>query len=330
MIKYIVCDSGSSASRLMFYDIKTMTDAIETSSIFNIPNPVLKLLNKVHMSGKINRKIQLPVRKIWDKYYITEIAKRNLKDQFIVVMTNISVRKFRLEYLQSLEKQPNVCLVLVAVDSFVDKELCPLDIMAKVKFDLVYSFDKGDCLNYGLQHTQSLYSKKDNVKALSGKSDLFFVGRAKDRFSSLCEIVNKANTRDLKCNFQILGVKNQDRVNAQGITYLDTVKPYDDVLPMILSSKCLLDIVQTGQDGLTMRVYESIFYNKKLITNNPNVRYLPYYNLQYMQIIDDIGEIDFDFISKDETVNYDYLGDYSPVRFLEVVKEELLHRGVLQ
>lgn len=319
----IMFDSDSHASRLMFRDLSSRPNTVETSDIFDIKNPLLKLVNKVHMSGAINRKIALPFRQVWDSFYTAQVAEQHPKQNFIFIFTNVSVKKFRLEYLQKLEKLPNVRLVLIAVDPFLNTFLCPLDIMRQVHFDLIYSFDKSDCEKYGMIYTQSLYSKRTDIVPSKETFDLFFVGRAKDRLQTLQNIALKAAEQGCKCGFFILDVKAEQRKSIPGVTYLDHVLPYDDVLPMILSSNCLLDLVQQGQNGYTMRIYEAIFYNKRLITNNASVRDFRYYTPSGMQIIQDETEIDVSLIKTKSPLDYQYHNDFSPIHLVDEIVQRL-------
>ena len=324
MTKYIVIDSGSHASRLMFADVKNMPDALETSSLYIIPDRMLSSLCKFHNSGKINRKIKLPFRYIWDRFCILEQAKIDTENEYIIVMTNVSVKKFRVEYLKGLESYKNIHLVLIAVDSFVDKFLSPLDVMGRVSFDLIYSFDQKDCDEYGLIYSQSQYSKIDKLSRSELGYDIFFVGRAKQRYEMLKDIARKANMYGVKCGFYLLGVPKKDQEDIPGIIYIDKVLPYSDVLPLILSSHCLLDVVQTGQVGYTMRVYESVFYNKRLITNNSAVEDFAYYQKDYMNIFSKIEDINFGIFADKSEVDYKYKGEYSPVNLLLDAKKRIL------
>ena len=330
MIKYIIIDSGSSASRLMFYDVKKMNNAYETSEIFRINSFFLRFINKIHMSGKLNSIVSLPFKSIWDRYYITEITLKSPETEYIIIFTNVSVKKFRLGYLKKLESRTNVKLVLVAVDSFVDKNLSALRIRSQVKFDLVYSFDPKDCKKYNMLFTNSLYSRRENIFPSKTSCDIFFIGRAKDRYNDLLEIAQMAINAGLKINFQILGVEKKSQITLPGITYLKKVKSYEEVLPMIMSTKCLLDLYQLGQTGLTMRAYEAIFYNKLLLTNNDYTSKLAYFNPNFMQIFKNINEIEFSFINQSSNVNYEYNDEYSPVHFLKQIEKDLLKKGKLQ
>lgn len=321
--KFIVVDSDSYASRLMFHDLMNVENIYETSKMYEISNPILSFFNRIHLSLNLNRIINIPFKDIWNRYCILERYKEynGIK---VIILTNVSLQKISLKYLQKMRNLYNYKIVLVIVDSCLDKLLSPLPYLKKIKFDLVYSFDMNDCLNYGFRYTTNLYSKINDVKPSSKESDLFFIGRAKDRLGILQKIVNQCNKRKLITNFYVLNAEKKKAIKINGITYLKKIMPYSEVLPQIISSKCLLDIVQKGQNGLTMRVFEAIFYNKKLITNNKNIKNLKFYNADYMQIINAIDDIDLDWLHKDIKVDYGYNGDYSPLYFIEQVKNDLL------
>lgn len=315
MIKYIVIDSGSDASRLMFLDLKKKENVIETSKTFDIKNPVLRFVNKIHMSGRIKDYLNLPGKDIWNKYSVCEVARTDTENTYVIIMTNISVRKYTVKYLAQLKALSNVRMVLILVDSCVDKKLYPKEYIENIKFDYIYSFDEGDCQEHGFIKTNALYSKRTDIVPSEKKYDLFFVGRAKDRLGTLLSIAEQGYKQNINCGFYILGVEKENRIDTPGVIYIDRVLSYDDVLPIVLSSRCLLDIVQSGQEGMTMRVYESIFYDKKLLTNNQSIKSLKYFN-DDMKIIENTNEIDFDFI-KQPMPRYNYKGEYSPANLID-------------
>ena len=67
----------------------------------------------------------------------------------------------------------------------------------------------------------------------------------------------------------------------------------------MFSSKAVLDIVQDGQVGLTIRTMETICYRKKLITNNTDVINYDFYNPDNIFVIgkDDINDLN-EFINR--------------------------------
>lgn len=60
---------------------------------------------------------------------------------------------------------------------------------------------------------------------------------------------------------------------------------YSEILNNISQSKCLVDIVQDGQEGLTYRPLEALFYNKKLITNNKTITEYDFYKEENIYIL---------------------------------------------
>jgi len=323
MTKYLVINSGSFASKEMFNDINKMKNGRSTEFIYEIANPIISFFCKVHNSYKINKVISLPFREIWDKYCVLNIVKMEPENIFIIVMTNISIKKFRTGYLNKISKLKNANIALVCVDSLIDKKTSAEKFLEEGFIKYIYSFDKNDCEKYGYIFTNCLYSKRKCDVIPPQKFDLFFIGRAKDRLDKILEIANKGNSYNLKMNFKILGVSMNKRKINKAVKYLDKIEKYDDVYNQILASNCLLDIVQKGQNGFTMRVYEALFYNKKLITNNPNILNFKYFNPKFMKYVKNIQDIDFLFVKNRSKVDYNYQNDYSPVNFVKDIEHRI-------
>lgn len=158
-------------------------------------------------------------------------------------------------------------------------------------FTHVYSFDKNDCKKYGFSFSPMIYnfdSKK--VEKNFNKYDVIFVGYLKNRGMWLTNIYNHLE-KQKTCNFfyvqsnqitEILPFKLHKK-------YLD----YQVYLENMLSSKAVLDIVQNGQIGLTIRSLEALCYEKKLITNNQDILTYNFYNKNNIFIlgIDDINTL---------------------------------------
>lgn len=54
-----------------------------------------------------------------------------------------------------------------------------------------------------------------------------------------------------------------------------------------------ISINKDGQEGLTLRVMESIFFEKKLITNNKKIINYDFYTPENIYILDDLINIDY-------------------------------------
>lgn len=141
------------------------------------------------------------------------------------------------------------------------------------KFKL-YTFDEKDVLEYNIEYNTTIYSKYIFLENKELEYDIYFVGKEKGRYKIIKELEDNFNTYDLKFyNYIITKENNLPRVSAE------------DNLNNISKSKAILDILQEGQSGLTLRVLESIFLKKKLISNNQALVDYEFYNPNNMFII---------------------------------------------
>ena len=60
---------------------------------------------------------------------------------------------------------------------------------------------------------------------------------------------------------------------------------YDKYLEKLSSSVAVLDVLQEGQEGMTLRVMESIYFSKKLITTQKSIVNEDFYNSNNIFII---------------------------------------------
>ena len=62
-------------------------------------------------------------------------------------------------------------------------------------------------------------------------------------------------------------------------------------------------------------------YNKLLITNCPEISESGYYDPRYVQLFEDVSEIEARFVTDaPELVDYHYRGDFSPKKVLEFIE----------
>ena len=139
---------------------------------------------------------------------------------------------------------------------------------------ILYSFDKNDSILYNMKYNTSIYSKYIVLKDNDIEYDIYFVGHEKGRIDIINELKKKFLIFDLKFYSYIITPENNlPRVSAE------------DNLNNISKSKAILDIIQEGQSGITLRVLESIFLNKKLISNNVVLKDYNFYNPNNIFII---------------------------------------------
>lgn len=46
---------------------------------------------------------------------------------------------------------------------------------------------------------------------------------------------------------------------------------YTEVCKYVMESNSVIEILQDGQEGISLRVFESLFFEKKLVTNNRHI-----------------------------------------------------------
>lgn len=143
----------------------------------------------------------------------------------------------------------------------------------------IYTFNRSDADEYSLKLLNQFFpmflpSKREDII-----TDFYFQGYDKGRkhiLKSLEDILNKYNT-----------VFNIVTKPSETITY-------NEYIQNVRKTKCLIDIVQDGQNGITLRPLEALSLRKKLITNNHNIQHFSFYKRENIFILglDDIATID--------------------------------------
>lgn len=130
----------------------------------------------------------------------------------------------------------------------------------------VWSFDPSDCEEYRLKFNTTFYFNKIEIPEKEILFDILFLGINKGRRLYLNQL-REMFQNELKLNVEFLIVPDKKEKNVEPIKRV----PYGDYLEMIASSKSILDLTPAGQSGLTLRPMESIFFKKKLISDNQNL-----------------------------------------------------------
>ncbi len=179
---------------------------------------------------------------------------------------------YRSSYTDYLRKTyPGVKLVLFLQDLISRHYSFNLE-EARSKFNLIISYDQGEAARCGMLYHPTPMSKveiADNPDIPS--SHIYFCGHAKARYRQVHEVFKLCTEAGLKCDFNILGMP-EHACRLNGIRYLSKPISYTENLERMYKSKCILEIMQDGANGFTPRLWESIIYNKHLITNNSSIK----------------------------------------------------------
>lgn len=153
----------------------------------------------------------------------------------------------------------------------------------KIIFDKIYSFDKQDCKKYGISYFNSVYTNQILSKNREIKYDICFMGADKGRREELRKLYKLFCRYHLKCRFYIYSIENTEEDEGWEVNHRWIA--YKEYLEWVFASRCILDLPQEGQAGFTMRVLESVFLNKKLITKNTEIKTSDLYKKENIFII---------------------------------------------
>lgn len=193
----------------------------------------------------------------------------------------------------------------------------------RFNFDCVYTFEKPDAEKYGFKFWPSPYSVLSDIPVQKVDKDLYFCGRSGNavRRTIYLDVLERCRANSVNTDMDILVLQNQDdyhmftdmaRIHGAG-----DIIPYPQVLERTLQAKCILDVVLPYHTGLSLRPYEAVCYNRKLLTNNKSILDFPYYDSRYMQYFEKVEDIDWDWVKEDIEVDYHYNGEFSPIHLLE-------------
>ena len=146
------------------------------------------------------------------------------------------------------------------------------ELLTNPYIDKFYTYDKKDAKKYKINYNAQFYTTKIKLRKRKKVYDICFLGRDKNRKKWIKEVEKQFKKRNLSTNIKII---NEEK---------DFI-PYSEYLKTVEKSNCILDIVANNQQGLSLRVMESIFLKKKLITNNKNVKDFKFYNKNNIFII---------------------------------------------
>lgn len=293
--------------------------------LFNNPNAVVvtwpldyasritRVLFNIHNSEKINQKLSLPFRGLWYPYYFKNKFKNDKPYCFVIIDYY-----YPEDYFLFLKKKYPDCKIVFLHRDLLSRFIPPYTGASFV--DLEMTYDKNEAQIHNMEHFNEFESK---IKVPIGKdypeSDVYFAGNIKDRLEKVLTAYHVFTDVGLKCKFYLVGVKENDRVNLPGIEYGNSFIPYAEMLYHSVNSRCILEINQDLADGYTSRFLEAVMFNKRLITNNQSIKSSEFYNNDYIQIVEDFSKIDTNFVKSEDSVNYHYANQFSPIHLIEKI-----------
>ncbi len=310
------------------YQTMSLKDLEGIEDIHVVPYPLhhlpyfLRLIYFLCNTNKLKKIFGNSLIELFYPYFFDRKYKTDKPFCFLLI-GGAHLPKTYLHYLK--KKYPDSKIVFFFRDLVVVREKLSPDIVHDKAIDIELSFDNGEAEKYGMyfcDEYSSLVNLSNHPKYPS--CDVFFCGQAKDRYERLLEYYQYLTKKGLKCNFYITEVPESKQVKLDGI-YYNQFMPYKEMLCRSYNSKCLLDINQKdAAGGYTSRFYEAIMYDRKLISDNPITDQSKFYNEKDMIYVTRPEDITDEFIRNiGSKVDYQYNGEFSPLRMIETVEQIL-------
>lgn len=172
---------------------------------------------------------------------------------------------------------------------FLWDNICNIDNFETLKgyYDEIVSFDSEEAISNGFTPLNDFYVVDDDNTEFEKTYDLSYVGTYNERRANIITDIMKIFPYK-KVSITLFEYKAKG-VRAIINRYLGKIKKqspwstydkmkYSDYIELVKESKCILDISYENQTGLSMRIYEALAYNTKIITTNKSVLTKDFYN----------------------------------------------------
>lgn len=300
---------------IAYHDIKNEANVQFINRYPAFGGALAKKLCLMHRSSKYNSFINLPFKSIWNPLFFKSKYCDNSNLCFIFSAGVAYLEKYGfITFLK--KKYPDAKFVCFYQDVIKSVRNYSFDDVRKI-FDYVISYDIDEANKYGLIFHNTVFSNylvpaNDQID----QSDVYFVGAAKNRYNQIINIFEKLSNLGLKCDFYIIGVPEEQQKYKGQINYI-TGLSYIENLQHVIKTKVILEIMQQSAVGASLRVWESITYDKHLLTNNLGLKQLDAYTPQFMHILD-----------SEENLNVDWIAD--GVCYDECIKESIKPHSFLE
>ena len=323
-MQYIILENEFDYTEATFFDLFDYENVHYYRFPINTDSYLLRKLYILHGAQKVNHYINLPGQSAWNGL----LYDANSIDPCRPVCFIYSFRRIdrirRSGFLDFVNNEYSCCYHVAYWDDLVQPDHKEALEFAKTHFDLVFTYDEGDAERYGMRYYPSFYSKAYDFNECQCDWDVFFIGNAKNRLDEIYLAYEALTGNGAVCKFVVNNVSDADKRDYPMIEY-NHVLTYREVLNYTARSNCILEIVQLGSCGQTLRVNEAVVYNKRLLSNNPAISDLPQYDSRFMRIFSCVPtQEDCQMAMNRTKADYRYaVNELSPIKFIETIESLL-------
>lgn len=323
-MQYVILENEFDYTEATFSDLFGYENVDYYRFPINTDSRLLKKLYVLHGAQQANRYIRLPGQRVWNRL----LYDANSIDPCRPVCFIYSFRRIdrirRSGFLDFVNSKYPRCYHVAYWDDLVKPDHQKALGFAKAHFDLVFTYDEGDAERYGMRYYPSFCSKVFDPDDDRCDWDVFFIGNAKGRLNEIYSAYEALTVNGALCKFVVNDVSDAEKRYYPTIEYNHALT-YREVLNFTARSNCILEIVQSGSRGQTLRVNEAVVYGKRLLSNNPAILDLPQYDNRFMRVFSGIpSREDCRMAMNRAKADYRYpLSELSPVKFIEIIESLL-------
>lgn len=297
---------------------QVMCSDIDTECTYFMNKPFIKYDNMSIFCRRVLKKLKL--KSLYESYYrLLKIIKRNQSKNINILFFSPGLRGiYEEKFLWKIKKKYGVKIGILFVDMFGTPPTIRAEELLKKDglVDYAYTIEEEDAQgNNFLKLCFTPYAFYKEVGTIK-KKEVYFCGTVKDRGPILEEVIYKLQTSNINMNIKLIvpdkkkyeHLNNVDGVSVNGY---EGMLSYYEVLKDTKNADILLDINAIGQTALSLRPYEAVVYNKRLLTNNKKILEFKYYDEKFMRYFSVLTQKDIEWIQEDVEVDYHYKGEFS-------------------
>lgn len=282
-----------------FGDSNFWSKRIQDSGVIVIPT-----FRKIPLFFKplriLHFRYNLPIKEIWFSNW-----KKRLQKFDLIILPASHFTPVVANFIDKLELKDNVRLIYWYWNP-VRSKYSPDKISERWE---KWSFDKKDAQRFHLKYASTYYFDSILIKEQELTFDVFFIGQDKGRLKELIALNENFKKLHVTSYFHIV---SDSKLMRNKKIFKNKIS-YEKVLMMIGKARCILEMLQENQSGLTLRSMESIFLKKKLITNNKNISKYEFYCKENIFIlgVDDLSHLSYFIASPYKELNNKILSQFT-------------------
>lgn len=294
MDKFVFFNYGDGYQKCI---INAIENDEESCFFHNFEWMIFKKIFFFHNAWKINDKFEMPFKSLWFNRVLKNIdISEQDKVYFLLYESfHLTYSKSFLKFLKVKYPNSKLCYMFSnPADNYNQNKIRCIE----KNLDAIITFNKKDADEYGYQFCPIQPYKVFRYNRQSVKeSDLFFIGKDKGRLDKLIEIFEYLSDKNIKCDFYIVDVPKEKQKYADKIHYNRHLS-YEEVLEKVVSTNCVLELLQNSENYISVRTIEAMQYHTKLLTSNSSVKNYSFYNENIIQVFNETECIQAEFIKK--------------------------------